>query len=115
MFCCHLLEKQGYILTAMRRFRRLRSLASLVALLLLAATTAYAVHHHEEADKPASAEHCDLCLQLGATAGAPTGLAPVAISDAPGYQLPAAVEGVVPRRHFLQPLQARAPPRPSQR
>lgn len=94
----------------MLQFRRLRVLASLISLLFLAATTAYAAHHHEDVDHPRTAEHCDLCLHLGAAAGAPAAAVPVLAWATPGYLLPPGSAGVIPERRFLHSLQARAPP-----
>lgn len=94
----------------MTRFRRLRVLAGLASLLLLVGMTAYASHHHEDGDHTRSTEHCDLCLQLGAAAGAPAVPVPVLAVDATAYRLPVSAGGVIPARRFLQSLQARAPP-----
>jgi hypothetical protein len=94
----------------MPRFRRLRLLASLISLLFLAATTGYAAHQHEDADQSQAAEHCDLCLQLGAAAGAPVPIVAVLTWIAPGYLLPPCARGVIPGRRFLHTLQARGPP-----
>jgi len=94
----------------MARFRRLRLLASLISLLFLAATTVYAAHHHEDVDHSTAAEHCDLCLQFGAAAGAPAAFTAIQGVDGPEYLFPLNAGGVVPGRRFLQSLQARAPP-----
>jgi DUF2946 family protein len=94
----------------MTRFRRLRVLVSLASLLLLAGLTAYAAHHHEAGDQSPSAEHCDLCLQLGAAAGVPLYLSPTVAIGMPGYWLPITADGVRGGRRFLHPIQARAPP-----
>jgi hypothetical protein len=94
----------------MTRFRRLRVLVSLASLLLLAGLTAYVSHHHEAGDQSRSAEHCDLCLQLGAAAGAPVYLPPTVAMGIPAYWLPITADGVRSGRGFLHPIQARAPP-----
>lgn len=94
----------------MIQLRRLRLLASLISLLFLAATMAYAAHHHEGADQSRAAAHCDLCLQFGAAAGVPAAPALLQAAAATVYRLPVNDDGVNPGRQFLQSLQARAPP-----
>lgn len=55
----------------MRSSSRHRFLAGFTALLLVAALAGYAAHDHDLAGGSGAAGHCDLCLQLGATAGTP--------------------------------------------
>jgi len=94
----------------MTRFCRLRVFASLASLLLLVAMTAYVSHHHDDANQVPTAEHCDLCLQLGAAAGGSVIPAALPGADVPMYWLPLDAGGIQPASLFRHCLQARAPP-----
>ncbi|MGC4028480.1 MAG: hypothetical protein QM696_06390 [Steroidobacteraceae bacterium] len=82
----------------------------MISLLFLAATTAYAMHRHEAAAQASQpTEHCDLCLQLGAAAGAPAAIAPL-VPVPSLYWLPVRSASAVPEHRLPHYFQARAPP-----
>jgi len=70
----------------------------------------YAAHHHDARDSAHNDAHCDLCLQLGATAGAPGPIlhsAPVADIV---YLLPVGSDGLQGASRPVRVHQPRAPP-----
>ena len=86
----------------------------IVVLAVLALSTAWAAHRHKQdlAPDSGSADHCELCLQIGRGA-APAPAAPPLVVVATGWALwlaLALVAGLAPQP-VLRSQQARAPPR----
>ena len=88
----------------------------LVAVMMLAfcfATTVYAAHVHEKTVRSGAVTHCEVCLHLSGTAGAPAppslaGFAPVVTFEAIAWPVQVFVSAHRPRAH-----RSRAPPSPS--
>lgn len=93
----------------------LRQLAILIAALaVLVMSTAYVAHRHQQdlANDAPTADHCELCLQVGRGAG-PVAVAPAVVTAASGWTLWLVVAGIltVLPRALRRAQQARAPPR----
>jgi hypothetical protein len=95
-----------------KQLRRLSLL--LAALAVLVMSTAYVAHRHKQdlANDAPTADHCELCLQVGRSAG-PLVVTPAVVGASPGWTLWFAVTGllaVLPQA-LRRAQQARAPPR----
>ena len=102
---------QPFNLVRVKSFRRLSILLAAFAVLVM--STAYVSHLHRQdlqADRGGAADHCELCLQMGRTAG-PTA-SPSLVSQGTSYCIGVVLAGVHVILSFSleRAQQARAPP-----
>jgi len=93
----------------MHRLSR-RWIAGVAALALFVAMLGYASHHHDARDSAHNDTHCDLCLQLGAAAGAPGLILHSAPVTEIVYLLPVTSRGFQGVSRPVRIHQPRAPP-----